>query len=41
LGGLGTMFQLGEPSRFNRHKAEARERSRSAGMTLPPSGGPR
>jgi MraZ protein len=39
--GLGTMFQLWEPSRFNRHKAEARERSRSAGMTLPPSGGPR
>ena len=39
--GLGTMFQLWEPSRFNRHKAEARERSRSTGMTLPPSGGPR
>ncbi|MFZ2006331.1 MAG: hypothetical protein WAV02_14700 [Stellaceae bacterium] len=39
--GLGTMFQLWEPGRFNRHKAEARERSRRAGMTLPPSGGPR
>lgn len=39
--GLGTMFQLWEPGRFNRHKAEARERSRSAAMTLPPSGGPR
>jgi MraZ protein len=39
--GLGKMFQLWEPGRFNRHKAEARERSRRIGMTLPPSGGPR
>jgi len=39
--GLGKMFQLWEPGRFNRHKAEARERSRRVGMTLPPSGGPR
>ena len=39
--GLGTMFQLWEPGRFTRHRAEARDRSRRAGMTLPPSGGPR
>ena len=39
--GLGTMFQLWEPGRFTRHRAEARERSRRAGMTLPAPGGPR
>lgn len=39
--GLGTMFQMWEPGRFNRHKSEARERSRRAGMTLPSPGGPR
>jgi MraZ protein len=38
--GLGTMFQLWEPGRFNRHRAEARERSRRGGVTLP-SAGPR
>jgi MraZ protein len=38
--GLGTMFQLWEPGRFNRHRAEARERSRRSGATLP-SAGPR
>jgi MraZ protein len=36
--GLGTMFQLWEPGRFNRHRAEARERSRRSGVTLPSSG---
>jgi MraZ protein len=37
--GLGTMFQMWEPGRFNRHRAEARERSRRGGATLPsPSG---
>ncbi|HXC27018.1 MAG TPA: hypothetical protein VNV38_03610 [Stellaceae bacterium] len=39
--GLGTMFQLWEPGRFTRHRAEARERSRRSGMTLPPSGNSR
>ena len=39
--GLGTMFQLWEPARFTRHRAEARQRSRASGMTLPPAGGPR
>lgn len=37
--GLGTMFQLWEPQRFGRHRAEARERSRRTGVTLPPRGG--
>jgi MraZ protein len=36
--GLGTMFQLWEPGRFNRHRVEARERSRRSGVTLPSSG---
>jgi MraZ protein len=36
--GLGTMFQMWEPGRFNRHRAEARERSRRDGMTLPARG---
>jgi MraZ protein len=36
--GLGTMFQLWEPGRFTRHRAEARERSRRGGVTLPAPG---
>ncbi|HWB49532.1 MAG TPA: division/cell wall cluster transcriptional repressor MraZ [Stellaceae bacterium] len=36
--GLGTMFQLWEPGRFNKHRAEARERSRRSGATLPTAG---
>jgi MraZ protein len=36
--GLGTMFQLWEPQRFNAHRAEARDRSRRDRATLPPSG---
>jgi MraZ protein len=36
--GLGKMFQMWEPSRFARNRAEARERSRRDGATLPPSG---
>ena len=36
--GLGTMFQLWEPKRFDAHRAEARERSRRGGTTLPPPG---
>jgi MraZ protein len=36
--GLGTMFQLWEPDRFSRHRAEARERARRAGVTLPAPG---
>ena len=36
--GLGTMFQLWEPGRVNRHRAEARERSRRGGVTLPSTG---
>jgi len=39
--GLGTMFQLWEPGRFTRHRAEARERSRRDGVTLPSAGGAR
>jgi MraZ protein len=39
--GLGTMFQMWEPGRFSRHRAEARERSRRGGATLPSPGGPR
>ena len=34
--GLGKMFQMWEPSRFTRYRAEARERSRREGATLPP-----
>jgi MraZ protein len=37
--GLGAMFQIWEPSRFAAHRAEARERSRRQGATLP--AGPR
>jgi len=36
--GLGKMFQLWEPGRFTRHRAEARDRSRRDGATLPPRG---
>jgi transcriptional regulator MraZ len=36
--GLGTMFQMWEPQRFNTHRAAARERSRSGGATLPTAG---
>jgi MraZ protein len=39
--GLGKMFQLWEPGRFTRHRAEARERSRRDGATLPSAGGAR
>jgi MraZ protein len=39
--GLGTMFQLWEPGRFAAHRAEARDRSRRGGATLPPPGGAR
>ena len=35
--GLGTMFQLWEPQHFDRHRGEARERSRRSGATLPPA----
>jgi MraZ protein len=38
--GLGTMFQLWEPGRFDRYRTEVRERSRRGGATLP-SAGPR
>jgi MraZ protein len=34
--GLGTMFQMWEPERFKSHRAEARDRSRRSGATLPP-----
>jgi MraZ protein len=36
--GLGPTFQLWEPGRFAAHRAEALERARSSGATLPPSG---
>jgi MraZ protein len=39
--GLGTMFQLWEPQRFDTHRAAARERSRRGGATLPAAGGAR
>ena len=38
--GLGKMFQMWEPGRFARHRAEALERSRRGGATLPPAGRP-
>jgi MraZ protein len=38
--GLGTMFQLWEPERFNTHRASARGRSRAGGATLPSAGPP-
>ena len=34
--GLGTMFQMWEPQRFQAHRAEALERSRRERATLPP-----
>jgi MraZ protein len=34
--GLGTMFQMWEPGRFQSHRAEARDRSRRDRATLPP-----
>jgi MraZ protein len=37
--GLGASFQIWEPSRFAAHRAEARERTRRQGTTLP--AGPR
>jgi MraZ protein len=36
--GLGTMFQMWEPQRFQAYRAEARERSRRERATLPPRG---
>jgi MraZ protein len=36
--GLGTMFQMWEPQRFDAHRAEVRERSRRERTTLPPRG---
>ena len=36
--GLGTMFQLWQPQRFNAHRAEARDRARRGGATLPATG---
>jgi MraZ protein len=35
--GLGTMFQMWEPSRFRSHRAEVRERARRERATLPPA----
>ena len=37
--GLGTMFQLWDPARYDEHSAAVRERSRRQGTTLPPRGG--
>ena len=36
--GLGTMFQMWEPQRFDAHRAEVRDRSRRERATLPPRG---
>ena len=36
--GLGPTFQLWEPGRFAAHRAEALERARSSGSTLPSTG---
>jgi MraZ protein len=38
--GLGAMFQLWNPARYEEHKSAVRERSRRQGTTLPPRGGP-
>jgi MraZ protein len=35
--GLGTMFQMWEPGRFQAYRAETRERSRRERATLPPA----
>jgi len=37
--GLGAMFQLWDPERYEEHRAAVRERSRRQGTTLPPRGG--
>jgi MraZ protein len=37
--GLGAMFQLWDPARYEEHSAGVRERSRRQGTTLPPRGG--
>ena len=37
--GLGAMFQLWDPARYDEHSAAVRERSRRQGTTLPPRGG--
>ena len=36
--GLGAMFQLWDPARYEEHRAAVRERSRRQGTTLPPRG---
>jgi MraZ protein len=36
--GLGNMFQLWDPQRFSAHRAEARDRVRRNGATLPAPG---
>jgi len=37
--GLGAMFQLWDPGRYEEHSAAVRERSRRQGTTLPPRAG--
>ena len=37
--GLGAMFQLWDPARYEAHSAAVRERARRQGTTLPPRGG--
>jgi MraZ protein len=37
--GLGAMFQLWDPGRYDEHSAAVRERSRRQGTTLPPRAG--
>ncbi len=37
--GLGAMFQLWDPARYEAHSVGVRERSRRQGTTLPPRGG--
>lgn len=37
--GLGAMFQLWDPARYDEHSAAVRERSRRQGTTLPARGG--
>jgi MraZ protein len=37
--GLGSMFQLWDPARYEEHSAAVRERSRQQGTTLPPRAG--
>ncbi len=38
--GLGRIFQIWEPAAAERRRAEARERARSRGLTLPGTGAP-